>query len=154
MARHKHHSSTADADASLEIASLIDVCFLLLIYFLITSTIVPRESDLGLQLPDPRHRPPDAAKIEPLHIHIAADGGIHTGSDPARRLMDTDASSRELPLLRQQLDLFASASRAADTLPLVRIEADDRATQQRVIDVLDTLAAARIRNVTFGDSAD
>ena len=93
-------------------------------------------------------------KIEPLHIHIAADGGIHTGSDPARRLMDTDASSRELPLLRQQLDLFASASRAANTLPLVRIEADDQATQQRVIDVLDTLAATRIRNVTFGDPAD
>ena len=51
MARHKRQQLEPEEEPALDISSLIDVCFLLLIYFLVTSTIKPRESDLGLQLP-------------------------------------------------------------------------------------------------------
>lgn len=152
MARHKHHKLLEDAAPALDISSLIDVCFLLLIYFIATSTITPRESDLGLALPgyatigDP---PP----VDPVSIRIKASGEILTGTGDSLLVMDTDPATRALPLLRGHLELIAAASRAAGATPAVRIQADDQTTQQRVIDVLDTLAATGIHMVTFPDAA-
>jgi biopolymer transport protein ExbD len=135
----------------LEIASLIDVCFLLLIYFLVTSTLAPRERDLKMKLPTPDSSVELQPVIEPLFIRIEASGEIITGLNASERSMDTDTSVRNLPLLGAQLDLYASASRAVNSTPLVQIHADDHATQQRVIDVLNALAAAGIESVTFTD---
>jgi len=138
-------------EPSLEVASLIDVCFLLLIYFLATSTINPRESDLGMQIPSERPLSPDVALFEPLLIQIRANGEIHAGDKFHSQTMDSNASVRTLPLLQQYLEMFVDASKAANTKALVRIEADDDAAHQRVIDVLNALAEAKIHAVTFGD---
>jgi biopolymer transport protein ExbD len=54
-------------------------------------------------------------------------------------------------LLLAQLDMYASAARAANATPLVQIHADDEASQQRVIDVLNALAAVDIHTITFTD---
>ena len=48
MARHKKSIVQDEGNPELDISSLIDVCFLLLIYFIVTSTITPREQDLGM----------------------------------------------------------------------------------------------------------
>ena len=150
MARHKKYEAAEEADPALDISSLIDVCFLLLIYFLVTSTISPRESDLGMALPaaSPGSEQP---VIEPLFIKIEASGAIYTGVGAGQQAMDSDSSVRELPLLRGQLEMYSSAARAANSKPLVQIYADGGATQQRVIDVLNALAAVSITSVTFTD---
>lgn len=140
-----------NADPALDVSSLIDVCFLLLIYFLVTSTIVPRESDLGMQLPTPGVATPGVAWVEPLIIEIGAAGDIRAGDRNSLQEMDSDMSIRSLPVLQRYLEMFASASRAANTQPLVRIEASDEVAQQRVIDVLNALAAEKIHAVTFVD---
>lgn len=153
MARHKKYEAAEDADPALDISSLIDVCFLLLIYFIVTSTITPRESDLGMALPaaNPSTEQPE---IEPMFIKIEASGAIFTGVGTAQQQMDSDSSVREMPLLKGQLDMYASAARAANSKPLVQIYADGGATQQRVIDVLNALAGAGINSVTFTDLLD
>ena len=51
MARHKKYFHENTADPELDISSLIDVCFLLLIYFIVTSSVTIRESDLAMSLP-------------------------------------------------------------------------------------------------------
>lgn len=151
MARHKKHQSFALESPAIDISSMIDVCFLLLIYFLVTSTITPRESDLGMKLPGPYPVATAQTEIDPLFIRIEASGEILTGIDPGRRSMDSDNSVRDLPLLAGELNLYASAARAANSAPLVQIHADDHATQQRVVDVLNALAGAGISSVTFTD---
>jgi biopolymer transport protein ExbD len=153
MARHKKYEAAEDANPALDISSLIDVCFLLLIYFLVTSTITPRETDLGMALPaaNPSTEQPE---IEPLFIKIESSGAIFTGTGPSQMAMDSDSSVREMPLLKGQLDTYSSAARAANTKPLVQIYADGDATQQRVIDVLNALAGAQITSVTFTDLLD
>lgn len=150
MARHRKYEAEAASDPALDISSLIDVCFLLLIYFLVTSTITPRETDLGMALPaaTPSAEQPE---IEPFYIKIAASGAIFTGLGASEQPMDSDVSSRELPLLRSSLDLYASAAFAANSKPLVQINPDSDASQQRVIDVLNCLAAVKINSVTFTD---
>lgn len=153
MARHRQYQEEESADPALDISSLIDVCFLLLIYFLVTSTIKPRETDLGMALPaaSPSTEQPE---IDPMFIKIEASGAIFTGVGAAQQPMDSDVSVRELPLLRGQLDMYASAARAANSKPLVQIYADGGATQQRVIDVLNALAGVNINSVTFTDLLD
>ena len=153
MARHKKYEAAEDSDPALDISSLIDVCFLLLIYFIVTSTITPRESDLGMALPaaNPSTEQPD---IEPMFIRIEANGALYTGVGTAQQAMDSDVSVREVPLLKAALDIYSSAARAANSKPLVQIYADGQATQQRVIDVLNALAGAGISSVTFTDLVD
>ena len=153
MARHRKYEAEDEADPALDISSLIDVCFLLLIYFIVTSTITPRESDLGMSLPaaNPSTEQPE---IEPLFIKIEPDGAIFSGVGASQQPMDSDPTVRELPLLKSQLDLYSSAAKAANTKPLVQVWADGEATQQRVIDVLNALAGAGINTVTFTDLVD
>jgi biopolymer transport protein ExbD len=153
MARHRKYETAEEPDPALDISSLIDVCFLLLIYFLVTSTITPRESDLGMALPAAN---PDTEQpvIDPMFIRIEPSGAIYTGIGVGQQPMDSDASVRELPLLSGQLELYSSAAKAADSKPLVQIYADSNATQQRVIDVLNALAGVNITSVTFTDVPD
>jgi biopolymer transport protein ExbD len=150
MARHKKFQVSMDATPELDISSLIDVCFLLLIYFLVTSTITPRETDLGMSLPaaNPSNEQP---KIEPMFIRVDAAGVIYTGVGAGQQQLDQDASSRDVPLLDSQLDLYSAAARSAGSNPLVQVFVDPGATQQRVIDVLNSLAGAGISSVTFTD---
>lgn len=150
MARHKKSVADPDPDPDLDISSLIDVCFLLLIYFIVTSTITPREQDLGMALPanTPSSEQP---KIEPMFIKVDASGAIFTGTGPSQQALDTNANDRNLPLLLSQLQLYSAAARSAGSNPLVQIWVDPGATQQRVIDVLNALAGVGITSVTFTD---
>ena len=51
MAKRKRYRPDGDNDPELDISSLVDVAFLLLIYFLVTSTLRPDETDLSIVLP-------------------------------------------------------------------------------------------------------
>ena len=48
MAKKKRYRPDGDNDPELDISSLVDVAFLLLIYFLVTSTLRPDETDLSI----------------------------------------------------------------------------------------------------------
>ena len=76
MARRKKYEMEPEEEPTLDISSLIDVSFLLLIYFLITSTLQKKEADLGLTLPTqiPNDNPDP---IDPVAIKITVDGAIH-----------------------------------------------------------------------------
>jgi biopolymer transport protein ExbD len=150
MARHKTILTEPDSEPQLDISSLIDVCFLLLIYFLVTSTIGPRERDLPLKLP-PEKWAGTSSPIQPMFIRVDAAGAIFTGTGLGERPMDNDPRSRDLPLLANYLNLYHSAAISAGEKPLVQIWVDPGVTQQRVIDVLNALAAAGIDRVTFTD---
>ena len=154
MARHRRQEAPEQEEPALDISSLIDVCFLLLIYFLVTSTITPRESDLGMALPANNPDPTLQPEIDPMFIRIDANGLISSGVGSSQQPLDADPNVRELPQLRAQLDLYASAARAANQQPLVQLYADGGASQQRVIDVLNALASVKINSVTFTDLVD
>jgi biopolymer transport protein ExbD len=153
MARHKQYDPVEEISAELDISSLIDVTFLLLIYFLVTSAIQVRETDLGMKLP--AALPGDTQPtIEPMFIKIDAAGTIFTGVGASQQALDSDTSVRSLPMLTGQLDMYASAARTANNTPLVQLWADSGATQQRVVDVLNALASQGIQSVTFTDLVD
>jgi biopolymer transport protein ExbD len=151
MARHKKSAVEPESEPELDISSLIDVCFLLLIYFITTSTITPREQDLGMALPANAPPSSEQPKIDPMFIRVDTNGAVYTGAGASQQALDTDMSSRELPLLLSQLQLYAAAARSAGNNPLVQVYVDPGTTQQRVIDVLNALAGVGISSVTFTD---
>lgn len=151
MARHKKSKVEQDGEPELDISSLIDVCFLLLIYFIVTSTITRREQDLGMALPANQPPSSEQPKIEPLFIKVDVAGAVYSGVGPAQLALDTDGSLRDLPLLDAQLQLYSQAAKSAGNNPLVQVWVDPGTLQQRVIDVLNALAAAGITSVTFTD---
>ncbi|MFT5881720.1 MAG: biopolymer transport protein ExbD [Crocinitomicaceae bacterium] len=149
MSRRKKGLVPEEDEPELDISSLIDVCFLLLIYFMVTATIQPRESDLGMSLPSqaPSDTPPD---IAPMLIEILDNGSILVNKEEA---LDTVASGREreLPLLVQRLLIYKDGATAANTEPLVQVAVRAEASQQSVIDVLNCLVGLEIQKVTFTD---
>lgn len=128
---------------TLDISSLIDVSFLLLIYFLVTSTLEPRESDLSMELPTDSG-PSSNIKIDPLKIRLTQSGEISI----ADQLMADDRS------MEAELDRYKELTDATGNKPIVIISADDDAKQQRFIDLMNALARVGITTVTLSGFAE
>jgi biopolymer transport protein ExbD len=120
MARHRKYEAEEDAEPGLDISSLIDVCFLLLIYFLVTSTITPRESDLGMALPaaNPSTEQPE---IEPLFIRIEPRERSTPVPVPPKCRWTVIRACVICPCSKASWTLYSSAAKAANTKPLVQI---------------------------------
>ncbi len=150
MARKKVSDNLEEDEPGLDISSLIDVCFLLLIYFLVTTTIQPREQDLKMSLP--AAAPSDSVpELAPMFIKVDKAGIILINTGAEQEQLDADVNNRTLPLLKERLDSYANAARAGGKQPMVQIWADSEALQQRVVDVLNCLASAKVQSVTFTD---
>jgi biopolymer transport protein ExbD len=143
MSRKKKMPQEPMAMPTLDISSLIDVSFLLLIYFLVTSTLEPRESDLSMELPTDSG-PTSNIKIDPLKIRLTQSGEISI----ADQLMADDRS------MEAELDRYKELTDATGNKPIVIISADDDAKQQRFIDLMNALARVGITTVTLSGFAE
>ncbi len=131
----KRKPTPTAAEPVLDMSPLIDVSFLLLIYFLVTSTLEPRESDLAMTLPGVP-RTTTGFIFDPMKIEVSGSGEILVEGE----VLDTNTSSRELPLLLDRLKTYAESARLTSTQPRVIIAADDASKGQSFVDVLNTLA--------------
>ena len=132
-------------DAKLDMSSLIDVSFLLLIYFLVTSTLDPKEGDLEMTMPD--RKGGRAVIIDMMEIDINSAGQIIVNNE----ILDHDLENRELPMLKDKLLTYVECAKLTQSEPVVKVAADDASKSQRFIDVLNALATEKIEisNVTL-----
>lgn len=150
MSRRKTGFVAEEDEPSLDISSLIDVCFLLLIYFLVTQTIQPREQDLPMTLPSSQQS--DAPlEIEPMLIAVTKTGSGFSIVVNKTEVLDTavEGERRELPRLSESLTTYSNLANANDTKPLVQLFIDPLVEQQTAMDVLNCLKGAGINSVTF-----
>lgn len=151
MARHKTRIFEEDDETPLDISSLIDICFLVLIYFIVAMTIIPEEHDLGMSLPTTERSENQKSPIPPMFIRIDAQGMVFSGNGMGENVLDSDPDSRDLPQLLSQLELYSAAAKSAGDTPSVMLRLDENVRQQRVIDVLNAFAAAEISMVAIDD---
>jgi len=144
MARRR--KSPPDENPALDMSSLIDVSFLLLIYFIVTSTLDPKEADLGMTMPTSQGGTSDV-EIDQMTVEVNSSGHIVLNEE----VLDTDPTNREVPLLLDRLKTYAESARLTDSKPMVIIAADDAAKGQRFVDVLNALSDVdvAIKNVTI-----
>lgn len=145
MARLNRRRAPGEPEPQLDISSMIDVAFLLLIYFLVTSSLDPKEADLGIQLPTTESAASTPVEIDQMTIELNAEGHIVVDQE----VLDTDPNDRKVPLLTAKVTEYAQAAQLTNSQPVVVVKADDAAKGQRFIDVLDALAGAKITSVTL-----
>ena len=128
----------------MQIAPLIDVCFLLLFFYILTSKPVQPEADLGISLPGTVAQSESLDFPDEQRIQILETGGIVLNEESI-----DSPESHELPRLRAVLTRYKEGSDANKALPLVTLEAADQAKHQRIVDVLNVCAQVGITQVTF-----
>jgi biopolymer transport protein ExbD len=66
------------------VTPMIDVVFLLIIFFLVSSHLARQETQLALELPDAASGLPQPVEAPPrVTINVLGDGALHLGGDPA-----------------------------------------------------------------------
>ena len=132
--------------AELQIAPLIDVVFLLLIYFMVTASLVEKEADLSFMLP---------AKVdssEPLDLPIEVLIEVSELGDIIIEGMIFGKDENNLDDLIGQLLSLKEAADSSGSELIVNILPADKAIHGRIIRVMDACAAANVKNMSFSMS--
>lgn len=131
--------------SELQIAPLIDVVFLLLIYFMVSAQLKRTEADLSLALPGAVSVSTAMDIPDEQIIEVTAAGQIILNNKVYASQDKSDLAGLEKTLLR-----YSQAAKISKTKAMITIAAEDDAVHERVVDVLNACAGADIENVTFG----
>lgn len=124
-----------EREPDINLTPLIDVVFLLLIFFMVSTTF-ERSSELAIELPEATS-PPEQQEREAIEVAIDASGRFYVNGT---ELINTQPSSVKQALSR------AAAGR--DDAPIV-ISADGRSPHQAVVTVMDAARQLGLVHLTF-----
>lgn len=126
MARNFRRQRSSQPIADLNVTNLIDLGFMLLIIFMVVSTVAKQEQSLPVNLPveskSLQTKPDPTDKFET--ITIKSDGSFTLGGKPVT-----------VPQLSRELAAFAKQPKP----PVFRIRGDAKAVLQYLVIVLDEL---------------
>jgi biopolymer transport protein ExbD len=132
----------------MQMGPMIDMVFLLLVFFMVTAKPIKQESDISLGLPGTVAAEEAVDLPDEQRVRIEDDGTIMlndaTFGDPSDTQLDT---------LVATLKRFKESADANKSEALVTLDAADGTNHQRIVDVLNACARADITGVTFSDSA-
>jgi biopolymer transport protein ExbD len=127
-----------------QIAPMIDVVFVIMLFFMVMAGAVKIENELNTQLPGTAATPTSTDFVDEQIITISDTGEVSLNDEPF-----DSATSKDLPQLKATLMRLKENADAAKTPAVVTIISDEQAKYSRTVDVLDALAIAKIDNVTF-----
>lgn len=140
IVRHRREPESTE----ISMGPMIDMVFLLLVFFLVTSKPIKPEADVGLSLPGTAPQESVLELPDEQRIVIQSDGQVVLNELP----MDSP-QSRELPTLLVTLKRFQEACAANQSEAVITIEAADDVLHQRIVDVMNICALAGITGITF-----
>lgn len=135
-----------DEKVELQIAPLIDVVFLLLIYFMVTASLIKKEGDISFMLPA------QMDQSEPIDMPIEVTIEIAESSDVVVEGMVFDRNDRELDTLISRLVEFREAAESSGSELIVNIMPHDDVLHSRIINVMNACAVAKVKNASFSMS--
>ena len=134
-----------NAEEGLQIGPLIDVVFLLLIYFIVTSSLKSPEADLGIRLPGSMAQSTALELPDEQIIEISVEGAVNLNNN-----LFANDGTRNMPELVAMLARYRQASEGTGNKAMVTIQAANTTKHQRVIDVMNACGEAGITHVTVG----
>jgi biopolymer transport protein ExbD len=134
-----------NAEEGLQIGPLIDVVFLLLIYFIATSSLKRPEGDLGIRLPGSVSQSTQLNMPDEQIIEISSEGTVNLNNR-----MFNDPEGNDMAELVDMLRRYKAASDATGNKAMVTIQASDNTRHQRVIDVMSACGQAGIIHMSVG----
>jgi len=127
------HKKPEELDVN--VTPLIDVVFLLLIFFMVSTTF-DRQSELNIELPEASGEISESDKVE-IEIFIASGGNFTINGNE---------------IINTQIDTLLRAMREAagnDSDPRIIIAADKSATHQAVMTAMDAARQMGFVHITF-----
>ncbi len=108
-----------DEDVGLSLTSLIDVIFLLLIFFMVTTTLIDPTKKLEIQLPEAKAASPDS-KSAPVAIELGRRGAV-TLNGKSVSLNSLERRLKELAKGKTKKSAIVRADRRLDYGRVVRV---------------------------------
>lgn len=134
-------------DLGFQIAPMIDLVFVIMLFFMSMAATVKVERELKIALP--------SGAAESVVVNLP-DEQIVEIDEAGEVLLNGEAldmpGSKELPNLRETLKRLKEAGRLSQTALIVTLVSHERAAYARTVDVLDALAVAKITDVTYSVS--
>lgn len=135
-------NSILESEEKVDITPMIDVVFLLLIYFMFLP--LQQEADISIKLPSDA---PPAENLELPSEHIAEifpNGLVLLNGAPV-----DSPESRTMTQLTERLTRLRMSSERAGIDTVLKIQADPDSPHQRSIDVLNAASKADVTKVSF-----
>lgn len=127
-------SSRQPEPAQMQLAPMIDIVFLLLIFFIVTWQFTKSETELSVSVPTAKEGADPERQRGEIIINILADGTIRI-----------ESVTVDLPQLHEKLASIAAQFKDQP----VRIRGDGEVSYQRVVEVIATCTKAGIWNISF-----
>jgi biopolymer transport protein ExbD len=118
----------------IQLAPLVDVLMLLLIFFLLTWNAARNENELDVKVPKAASATEKSAPVGDIIVNVKADGNVVVNR---RTLNETELKD----LLRNLIQLNANQA--------VVIRGDETGAYKNVVGVLNTCSEAGVTNVAF-----
>ena len=130
--------------AEVDMTPMIDCVFLLLVFFMVSTTFNKQEADISFALPGTAEQSDSVEIPDEQIIQITEAGNVFLND------LEYDApTDADMPELVKTLILFRQTAEANRVPAMITIAPEDNVKQQRVVDVLNACTAAKIANVTF-----
>ena len=126
----------SDGEFGFQIAPMLDILFVLLLFFMVSAGAQKHEASLTTQLPGN-----GPSGNVPVEVGIDADGQVNVAGAPLDSPTD--------PALPQLVERLKGVVAANATQPVV-VTPTRSTRHQRVVDVLNACAAAKVKNLAFG----
>lgn len=133
----------------MQMGPMIDMVFLLLVFFMVTAKPVKQESDINIGLPGTVAQEETVDIPDEQRITVRGNGQVLLNDQP----MDS-AASADLPSLVATLKRFKETADANRSEALITVDAEDTSSHERIVAVLNACAKAKITGVTFADSSE
>lgn len=148
MKRFDPHGGS-DGDFGFQIAPMIDIVFVIMLFFMVMAGAIKVERELNQRLPGTVQTSQSVDFTDEIVINLSEDGEVMLNDEP----MDPPGK-RQMPRLLANLMRLKQGSDAAKTPLLVTIVSEPEARYARLVDTLDVLAAADITNVSVTESGE
>ena len=133
-----------DGTMGFQIAPMVDVVFVIMLFFMVMAGAVKVENELSTKLPGSAESSSATEFNDETIISISDEGEVSLNDEPFDSI-----TSADLPQLRATLMRLKENADNAHQPAIVTIVSDAHAKYSRTIDVLNALAAAKISTVTF-----
>ena len=141
------HQKHEDPAIGFQIAPMIDVVFVIMLFFMVLAGDRQVEKDLAMTLPSEEQNQTDAPTPMEEQVHVDVDGEIAHNDEPV--------TVEELKRNFGRLALQAKAEGGTEPTPIVvTISAEPDTPWEKVTNVMNAMSFAKIGNVTFSVSEE
>lgn len=150
MGRIKHEQK--NEDIGFQIAPMIDVVFVIMLFFMVKAGNRQKETEIKSKLPG-NAEVSTALTSEPMEETITIDeGGVIALNEDI--LDPGNVPNSDLKKLKDQMMRLAEQSKSTKVEPIVTVSTQPDTKYSRVVDVLNAISHAGIKNMTFSVGGD